>query len=406
VSEVNDATAGDAEGNERRPRTPSTSDAAASVERPHTSASNRGLRELYSRRLAECGFKPDPAQLAAVDKLDDLRGRLIATQESNSSVVRRILDSLVGSAPREPERGLYMWGGVGRGKTWLMDMFLESLPFPETRRRHFHRFMHEVHLELKDLRNREAPLELVAAKIARDTRVLCFDELFVADIADAMILGGLFAGLFKRGVTLVATSNVPPQDLYKDGLQRQRFLPAIDLIGQHVEILNVDGVTDYRLRQLTQAGTYLSSTAPDTPQRLEALFAELAHHGTSSGDSIEIEGRPIPVIRHSSSAVWFNFFAICAGPRSQDDYIEIAREYQSVMVAGVPILDSQRENEARRFIALVDELYDRNVNLIISAAAPPKELYLGDRLSFQFERTVSRLTEMQSEDYLAREHRP
>jgi cell division protein ZapE len=364
------------------------------------------LRDLYFRRLAECGFKLDPAQLMAVDKLDDLRGRLIAARRSNSSLVRRLLGSLGGSSAREGERGLYLWGGVGRGKTWLMDMFFESLPFPEARRRHFHRFMHDVHVELKELRNREDPLELVAAKLARDTRVLCFDELYVADIADAMILGALFEGLFKRGVTLVATSNVPPRDLYKDGLQRQRFLPAIDVIERHVEVLNVDGATDYRLRQLTQAGTYLLSTAPDTPQRLEAVFAELAPYGASSGGSIEIEGRPIPVIRHSSSAVWFNFFAICAGPRSQDDYIEIAREYQSVIVAGVPILDWQRENEARRFVALVDELYDRNVNLIISAAASPTQLYRGERLSFQFERTVSRLIEMQSEEYLAREHRP
>jgi cell division protein ZapE len=236
--------------------------------------------------------------------------------------------------------------------------------------------------------------------------VLCFDELFVTDIADAMILGGLFAGLFKRGVTLVATSNVPPQELYKNGLQRQRFLPAIDLIEQHVEVLNVDGTTDYRLRQLTQAGTYLLSTAPDTPNRLEALFTELADRGATSGGSIEIEGRPIPVVRKSNSAVWFNFYAICAGPRSQDDYIEIAREYQSVIVAGVPVFDTPRDNEARRFVALVDELYDRNVNLIISAAAPPNELYRGERLTFEFERTVSRLIEMQSAEYLAREHKP
>jgi cell division protein ZapE len=365
------------------------------------------LRELYAHTLAERGFKADAAQLAAVDKLDDLRRRLIAARGTASSALRRWLGSLVGGgAVREPERGLYLWGGVGRGKTWLMDMFFQSLPFPEARRRHFHRFMHDVHTELKGLQNRESPLELVAAQIARDTRVLCFDELFVTDIADAMILGGLFEGLFKRGVTLVATSNVPPRDLYKDGLQRQRFLPAIDLIERYVEVFNVDGATDYRLRQLTQAGTYLLTTAPDTPQRLEALFAELSHHGATSSGSIEIEGRPIPVIRQTGSAVWFNFFAVCAGPRSQDDYIEIAREYQSVIVSGIPILDALRDNEARRFIALVDELYDRNVNLIISAAAPPTDLYRGERLSFQFERTVSRLIEMQSEDYLAREHRP
>jgi cell division protein ZapE len=386
------------------------SDSVASIDDSRgamqSASSDPSFRDLYAGRLAECGFKSDPAQLAAVEKLDDLRRRLTTARAAHSSTLRRWLGSLVGGSSREPERGLYLWGGVGRGKTWLMDLFFQSLPFPEGRRRHFHRFMHDVHAQLKELQNRESPLDFVAAQIARNTRVLCFDELFVTDIADAMILSTLFEGLFKRGVTLVATSNVAPRDLYKDGLQRQRFLPAIDLIEQHVDVLNVDGAIDYRLRQLTQAGTYLLSSAPDTPQRLESLFLELAHHGASTGGSIEIEGRPIPVIRQSSSAVWFNFFAICAGPRSQDDYIEIAREYQSVIVAGVPIFDTLRDNEARRFIALVDELYDRNVNLIISAAAPPTDLYRGELLSFQFQRTVSRLIEMQSEDYLAREHRP
>ena len=381
--------------------------AAAGAPAGAAPAAGETLREIYLRRLAECGFRSDAAQLAAVGKLDDLRSRLIAAHSASfSSPLRRWLGSLVGGSASQPERGLYLWGGVGRGKTWLMDMFFESLPFPEKRRRHFHRFMHDVHTELKGLQNRESPLEAVAEQIARDARVLCFDELFVADIADAMILGGLFEALFKRGVMLVATSNVPPRDLYKDGLQRQRFLPAIDLIERHVDVLNVDGATDYRLRQLTQAGTYLLSAAPDTPQRLDALFVDLSRYGSSTGGTIEIEGRTIPVMRQSSSAVWFEFDAVCGGPRSQDDYIEIAREYQSVIVADVPILDSLRENQARRFIALVDELYDRNVNLIVSAAAPPVELYRGDRLSFQFERTISRLIEMQSEDYLAREHRP
>ena len=376
--------------------------------KPGASAGSANLREMYADRLAECGFRSDPAQLAAVEHLDDLRNRLIAAHaKANSSPLRRWLGSLMGgSSTQQPERGLYLWGGVGRGKTWLMDMFFDSLPFPEKRRRHFHRFMHDVHAELKGLQNRESPLEAVAERMAADTRVLCFDEFFVTDIADAMILGGLFEGLFNRGVTLVATSNTPPRDLYKDGLQRQRFLPAIDLIERHVEVLNVDGSTDYRLRQLTQAGTYLLSSAADTPKRLEALFAELAHHGASTSGTIEIESRSIPVVRQSSSAIWFDFESICGGPRSQDDYIEIAREYQSVIVSDVPILEPVRENQARRFIALVDELYDRNVNLIVSAAASPVELYKGDRLSFQFERTSSRLIEMQSEDYLAREHRP
>jgi cell division protein ZapE len=362
------------------------------------------LRELYVRQVAERGFRSDAAQAAAVERLDDLRRRLIASHAANPSLLRRFLRGLGHRPPQEPERGLYLWGGVGRGKTWLMDLFFQSLPFPQARRRHFHRFMHDVHAELKSLQNREAPLEHVAERIARDTRVLCFDELFVTDIADAMILGGLFGGLFKRGVTLVTTSNVRPGDLYRNGLQRQRFVPAIELIEQHVDVFAVEGTTDYRLRQLTQAGTYLPAGAPDTMRRLEALFADLADHGGYSDGFIEIEERPIPVIRQSAGVVWFDFPALCAGPRSQDDYIEIAREYQSVIVSGVPVFDTLRENEARRFIALVDELYDRNVNLIVSAAARPAELYRGERLALQFGRTASRLTEMQSEEYLAREH--
>jgi cell division protein ZapE len=400
------------------------------------------LRELYTQQLSERGFKPDPVQAAVVDRLDDLRQRLIAAREADGSIVRRWFSALGSKSGSEPVRGIYLWGGVGRGKTWMMDLFYQSLPFPERRRRHFHRFMHDVHADLKSLHEREAPLELVAENIAQDTRVLCFDEFFVSDIADAMILGGLFAALFKRGVTLVATSNVEPRNLYKDGLQRQRFLPTIDLLDQHLDVIAVDGTTDYRLRRLTQAGTYLPSDAPDTVQRLQELFDELADHDGDDGNarntvdkapavttapprtvnqsgrpwpnqrvvdpsrSIEIEGRRIPVIRERGGVVWFDFMALCSGPRSQEDYIEIARDYQSVIVSDVPVLDSLHEDEARRFIALVDEMYDRNVNLIVSAAAPPVELYRGDRVAFQFERTASRLIEMQSEEYLAREHRP
>jgi cell division protein ZapE len=422
------------------------------------------LRDLYTQQLSERGFKPDPVQAAVVDRLDDLRQRLIAAREADGSIVRRWFSALSSKSASEPVRGIYLWGGVGRGKTWMMDLFYQSLPFPERRRRHFHRFMHDVHAELKALHEREAPLEVVAEHIAQNTRVLCFDEFFVSDIADAMILGGLFAALFKRGVTLVATSNVEPRNLYKDGLQRQRFLPTIDLLEQHLDVIAVDGTTDYRLRRLTQAGTYLPSDAPDTVQRLQELFDELADHAGDNGDvrdtigktsppanapanadgaptgpgqsppadlptggprtvnqsgrpwpnqravdparSIEIEGRRIPVIRERSGVVWFDFMALCSGPRSQEDYIEIARDYQSVIVSDVPVLDSLHDDEARRFIALVDEMYDRNVNLIVSAAAPPVELYRGDRVAFQFERTASRLIEMQSEEYLAREHRP
>ena len=395
------------------------------------------MRAAYARQIEERGFRPDPAQLAAVDALEDVRTRLITIADVAPSGTARLLAKIGLARAPHAERGLYLWGGVGRGKTWLMDLFFQSLPFAAKRRRHFHRFMYDVHAELKNLREQQAPLERVADRLAGETRVICFDEFFVTDIADAMILGTLFEGLFRRGVTLVATSNVPPKDLYRDGLQRARFLPAIALLERHTRVLAVDGGTDYRLRQLTQAGTYLSSSAPDTAPRLDALFAELAdgeHYAAGappvtkdldkrasssarasaeSGDapwpgatsSIEIEGRRIPIVRESSNVVWFDFEAICEGPRSQNDYIEIARDYQSVIVANVPQISSQRENAARRFIALVDELYDHNVNLIVSAATPPHDIYRGERLTFEFQRTVSRLIEMQTEEYLAREHR-
>jgi cell division protein ZapE len=363
----------------------------------------KDLQQIYLQQLAERGFQSDPAQLAAVRELDDLRSRLLTARDRSGP---KWLSRLRLSSNQAPVRGLYLWGGVGRGKTWLMDMFFHSLPFGERKRRHFHRFMYDIHAELKTLGQRVAPLEYVADRIAADTRVLCFDELAVTDIADAMLLGGLFDAMFRRGITLVATSNMPPQDLYKGGLQRQRFLPAIQLLERHTKVVHVDGGTDYRLRQLTQAGTFLSSDAPDTPKRLEALFMEIADGGGHRGGAIEIDGRTIPVVRADDNVIWFEFDAICEGPRSQNDYIEIARDYQCVIVSNVPVLDATRDDAARRFIALVDELYDRNVNLILSAAAPPNALYTGERLSFPFQRTASRLAEMQSEQYLTREHRP
>jgi len=369
------------------------------------------LQALYARQIAERALTPDPAQQRVVTKLDNLRSRLITARVTPGFALPRWLGPLAQPRRAPAPRGLYLWGGVGRGKTLLMDLFYQSLPLRQRQRSHFHRFMHDVHAQLQSFQRSMQPLELVAESIARDARVLCFDELYVADIADAMILGGLFTGLFKRGVTLVATSNVAPRDLYEDGLQRQRFIPAIELIEQHVEVVHVDGAVDYRLRRLTQAGTYLPAGLADTTGRLERLFDELSDQAgdrdraAELAGSIAIEGRAIPVIREGGGVVWFAFGAICAGPRSQEDYIEIARNYQSVIVANVPVFDEVLENEARRFIALVDELYDRNVNLIVSAAAAPAELYRGELLAAPFQRTVSRLIEMQSEDYLARQHK-
>jgi cell division protein ZapE len=361
------------------------------------------LRELYRREVDRRGFVEDAAQLRALAHLEVLRERLLERHASARGPLRRLLAPL--RRPEPPVRGVYLWGGVGRGKTWLMDLFYQSLPFPERRRRHFHRFMHDVHAELGALGGHSAPLEVVAERIAGEVLVLCFDELFVTDIADAMILGGLFAALFEHGVTLVATSNVPPAGLYRDGLQRQRFVPAIELLERHMDVVTVDGPLDYRLRELAQSGTYLPAGEPSTATRLEHLFNAL-NHGRATTGSIEIEGRPIAVVRAGDNAVWFEFDVICAGPRGTDDYIELAREYQSIFISDVPRLDASQDDAARRFIALVDETYDRGVNLVISAAAPPAQLYCGERLRMQFERTSSRLMEMQTQQYLAREHRP
>jgi cell division protein ZapE len=370
-----------------------------------SAGNSASLQQLYEQQAAARGFAADPAQLAAVARLDDLRRRLVSAARAPTARLSRWLSAVTGRAPQSAPRGLYLWGGVGRGKTWLMDLFFDSLPLPARRRRHFHRFMHDVHAELARLKQRRSPLDEVAARLARETQVLCLDELYVADIADAMLLAGLFTGLLRRGVTLVTTSNTPPDELYRDGLQRERFVPAIRLLERQLEVFRLDGATDHRLRRLTQAGTWLAAGAPDTPARLTTLFAALADHGGHSGGSIELNGRSIPLVKGGGGAVWFEFAALVSGPRSQEDYIEIARDYQTVILAGVPVMGAARDDEARRFIALIDEFYDHNVNLIVSAEAQAAGLYQGEQLRPAFARTTSRLIEMQSADYLAREHR-
>ncbi len=369
----------------------------------------RRYQSLIERGLAV----PDPAQAAAVERLADLTRRLEtrpAPANGAGGYFRRLFGAIAGrrpaGEPAGPPRGLYLWGGVGRGKTWLMDLFFESLPFDDRYRAHFHRFMGEVHSMLGSLEDTADPLERVADQFASRARVLCFDELFVSDITDAMLLGTLFRELFARGVCLVATSNVPPSELYRDGLQRARFLPAIALLEQHTEVLNVDHGTDYRLRLLEKAEIFHSPLDAAADDNLARYFEQLAGEGGESSDALVIEGRPIATRRVGDGVVWFDFTAICDGPRGQVDYVQIAREFHSVLVCGVPRLDETKENQARRFIALVDEFYDRRVKLILSAEVPVAELYAGERLAFEFERTKSRLLEMQSHDYLAEPHRP
>jgi len=284
-----------------------------------------------------------------------------------------------------------------------MDLFHASLALP-ARRHHFHRFMKDVHVRLGQLRDREDPLAQVAAEIAAEARVLCLDELYVGDIADAMILAGLFAGLDARGVTLVFTSNSPPADLYRDGLQRGRFLPAIALIERCTETLNVDAGQDYRLRQLERAPLYLDGGDEFADASLALRFEEIAGEAGQSGGSIEIEGRPIPVRRRSAEVVWFDFAALWRRSPQRLRLRGDRRDYHTVFVSGVPVLADGANDPARRFIALVDEFYDRNVKLVLSAAAPPDTLYRGERLAFEFQRTRSRLVEMQTHEYLARPH--
>ena len=359
---------------------------------------------LYERECARLGYQPDPAQLQVVALFDELRERLIAAQPKRLLGNKLLGGLLSGGKLHELRRGLYVWGGVGRGKTWLMDLFFQSLPFRDKQRSHFHRFMQSVHDELKKHKEQTNPLDRVADRLAQKARVLCFDELFVTDIADAMLLGNLFRGLFQRGVTLVATSNVAPDDLYKEGLQRARFVPAIRSLKEHMQVVHMDGGADYRLRLLERAHTWFDGRETATASELEKLFDAIAAEPGATDTTLILNHRRLRAHRHADGAIWFTFKELCDGPRGQADYIEIARCYHTVFLSDVPVLGPDAENAARRFISLVDEFYDRAVKLVISAAAPVPELYRGAKLNFEFERTKSRLTEMQSQDYLSRPH--
>ncbi len=363
----------------------------------------------YERDLQRDDFRRDSSQAQAVQHLQTLYEALVADwQLHQSSAFGGILKRLFGSSDKTQIKGLYFWGGVGRGKTYLMDNFFESLPFPQKMRMHFHRFMRRVHKELKQLDGQKNPLQKVADIIAAETKVICFDEFFVSDITDAMILGTLMSELFERGVVLVATSNIVPDGLYKDGLQRARFLPAIELLKKHTHVVNVDGGVDYRLRALEQAELYHYPLGYHADLSLQKSFRSLlaSPADEKSNQVLIVEGREIHARFLAEGVVWFDFDAICDGPRSQNDYIELSKEYHSVFVSNVPALGRSNDDQARRFINLVDEFYDRHVKLVLSAEKPLAEVYSEGKLNFEFQRTVSRLLEMQSTEYLAMEHRP
>ncbi len=361
--------------------------------------------QRYQADLQREGFSHDASQEQAVLLLQDLYERLVAESAEYDGGLKVWLRKLRG-VEREPLVGLYLWGGVGRGKTYLVDTFFECLPFSCKLRVHFHRFMQRVHSELSSLEGEKNPLELVADRLSRQARVLCFDEFFVADIGDAMILGGLMKALFARGVTLVATSNIEPGRLYENGLQRQRFLPVIALLQKYTRVVNVDAGIDYRLRTLQQAELYHSPLDEGADRSLQDSFLRLAPEPGKHWEQLEINNRYLTCRCMADDVAWFDFAELCAGPRSQNDYIELARIFHAVLISGVPEFLPDNDDQARRFIHLVDEFYDRNVKLVLAAAKPLPELYAGGRLEFEFQRTISRLQEMQSYEYLAREHRP
>jgi len=356
----------------------------------------QGPAAVYREQLEVGAILEDARQAEVAQHLQDLWSRLDTRRP------RQWLGRL--RRPQPPVRGFYLWGGVGRGKTWLMDLFYESVATPRKQRVHFHRFMSRVHQGLKQHATVRDPLQAVAEQWSRSYDLLCFDEFFVADIADAMLLAGLLEALFERGVTLVATSNVRPSDLYRDGLQRARFLPAIDSIERHCEVFELAGDTDHRLRILERTEVFHSPLDQAAETGLTEAFERFAA-GVSLRAELNVNGRSLHAVRRGDGVIWFCFDELCRQARSAIDYIEIARAFNTVLLSDVPRMSDQDTNAVRRFIHLVDEFYDRNVKLIISAAVPLEDLYQGDRLGFEFQRTCSRLIEMQTHEYLARAHR-
>ena len=355
--------------------------------------------ERYQTDLEHSGFYPDASQAKAVQRLQLLYDRLIVSLPQRSlfgRLTRRKPDAI---------KGLYLWGGPGRGKTYLMDGFYQALPLGSKRRVHFHRFMLAIHEKLDSLPKTPDPLKVIAQQIAEDVRVLCIDEFHVTDIADAMLLSGLLDTLFDRGVTLVATSNIAPWNLYRDGLQRELFSPAIGLIERYTDVCEVNGEQDFRLLLLQQEGTYLVADGGRVTDWMRQHFHDLAAISSCSESSLTISKREFTVQAVAEDVIWFAFDELCMKPRSSGDFIEIASEFHTLLLEGVPVFDEDMDEAARRFMHLIDALYDHSVKLIASAAALPGLLYQAERLAHPFERTASRLQEMSSSAYLARPHR-
>ena len=372
---------------------------------PHDSA---GAAQWIRQHAEVHGYRLDDAQQRVLERMQRLYEDLLGLERFDTSLIRLL-------ARRRVVRGIYLWGGVGRGKSFLMDSFFNCAPTEKKRRLHFHRFMQDIHHRLRELQGQPDPLHIIARDIARQVRLLCLDEFQVSDITDAMIMRRLLEGLFEQGCVLVTTSNIAPDDLYRDGLQREQFLPAITLLKQNVDVIHVDGGIDYRLRLLEQAGVYHTPVNGASESKLEQAFMSIARHEGETDYPLEIENRIITARRHAKGVAWFDFMELCDGPRAQADYIELARRFHTVLISAIPQLRPARYDVARRLVWLVDEFYDRRVKLVVSAAVPPTELYaatpreeaeqLPSRLvAREFDRTASRLIEMQSRDYLSQPH--
>jgi cell division protein ZapE len=356
------------------------------------------VREFYRHALAQRGFTADEAQYRAVERLQRAYDEWIDFKSQRSTRLKRLI-----SRPDVP-RGIYLWGGVGRGKSFLMDSFYLVVPVVRKTRLHFHEFMRGVHRELDTLKGIADPLDEVARRIAKKYRLICFDEFHVSDIADAMILYNLLKAMLDNGVSFVMTSNYAPDTLYPDGLHRDRMLPTIALIKDRFDILNVDAGIDYRKRALEQVAAYHAPLGPESDRALRDAFDRIAE-AADEEPHVDIEGREIKCVRRAGGVVWFDFAALCGGPRSQNDYLEIANRFHAVILSGIPRMSDAMSSEARRFTWLIDVLYDHRVKLLMSAEVAPEQLYTHGALANEFHRTVSRIIEMQSREYMESERR-
>jgi len=365
---------------------------------PPLKVSPTGLIDAYHTLLKARGYVADPAQLRAAHALQDLYNNLLSFKIDRGSKLKRLL------ALPKPPKGAYFWGGVGRGKSFLMDCLYDAVPYRRKKRLHFHNFMQQIHRDLKHYEGQADPLQKLAIDIAKKVRLLCFDEFHVSDIADAMVLGSLMDGLFRHGVIVVITSNYPPEGLYPNGMNRENFLPTIALLKDNLEVFEIEAGIDYRSRALEKAEIYHAPADVAAEAKLLDYFRMVAGGDGHQDGHIEVLGREIPTLRRSHGVIWFDFRTLCGPPRSQNDYLEISRSYHTVLLSRIPKMTADQASEARRFTWLVDVFYDNRVKLIATAECPPEALYTDGLQAGEFKRTVSRLTEMNSREYLAQAH--